>query len=282
MLARIDEVQKWHTSSRRMSLRRANCLAKINHAGWRGWSCWRVHTCTDHRSRWPSSSCTPRPPRPASIYVAPGAIYAPSADVYVRPAPAYRQQPYAEPGYGYRQPSYGTRALHIAHRHRSMASTDRPTPRSRPMSNARPSIPSVTTRRSVTTLPSVLRSDTTVRIATTRRNATMRWNTRRGRLCPCPTVRARDATTAMAGGSPAIKAAGIARVRCDCGDNRRMGGAQRYPSPFRARDRWVSLSLYPSYELSAQFPVYPPVGRGPWNWMPHFFAIEACSTATPR
>ena len=65
-LARKDEVQKWHTSSRRMSLRRANCLAKINHAGWRGWSCWRVHTCTDHRSRWPLSCCIPRPPRPAT------------------------------------------------------------------------------------------------------------------------------------------------------------------------------------------------------------------------
>ena len=107
------------------------------------------------------------------------------------------------------------RALPIAHLHRSMASTDRPTPRNQPMSNARPSIRSDTTRRSVATLPIV----TTVRIVTTRRNATMRWNTRRGRLCPYPTVRARDATTAMAGGSPAIKAAGIARVRCDCGDD---------------------------------------------------------------
>ena len=30
-------------------------------------------------------------------------------------------------------------------------------------------------------------------------NATMRWNMRRGRLCPCLIVRGRDATTAMAG-----------------------------------------------------------------------------------
>src|SRR5437868_10065524 len=29
-------VQKWHTSLCRISLRRANCLAKINHAGWLG------------------------------------------------------------------------------------------------------------------------------------------------------------------------------------------------------------------------------------------------------
>jgi len=35
----------------------------------------------------------------------------------------------------------------------------------------------------------------------------MRRNMRRGRRCPCPTVRERDATTAMAGGPPAIKAA---------------------------------------------------------------------------
>ena len=41
------------------------------------------------------------------------------------------------------------RALHIVHRHRSMASTVRP--RSRYMSNARRSIPSVTTLRSDTT-----------------------------------------------------------------------------------------------------------------------------------
>ena len=61
-------VQKWHTSSRKISLRRANCLAKINHAGWRGCVCWRRHTCTDHRSRWPSVSCTRRPARPATCH----------------------------------------------------------------------------------------------------------------------------------------------------------------------------------------------------------------------
>ena len=61
-------VQKWHTSSRRISLHRADCLAKINHAGWRGCVCWRFHTCTDHRSRWPLSSCTRRPARPATCH----------------------------------------------------------------------------------------------------------------------------------------------------------------------------------------------------------------------
>jgi hypothetical protein len=29
-------VQKWHTSARKISLHRADCLAKINRAGWRG------------------------------------------------------------------------------------------------------------------------------------------------------------------------------------------------------------------------------------------------------
>ena len=125
----------------------------------------------------------------SSVYVAPGGVYAPSANVYVRPGPTYRQPPYAESGYGYRPlMGMGRRARHIVRRHRSMASTDRPTPRSRSMSNAHQPIPSATTLRS----------------RTTRRNATMR----RGRLCPCPTVRGRDAssTTAMvAGGPPAIK-----------------------------------------------------------------------------
>jgi hypothetical protein len=40
---------------------------------------------------------------------------------------------------------------------------------------------------------------------------------RRGRHCPCPTVRGHDASTTMAGRPTAIEA-------------RRMGGAQRYPS----------------------------------------------------
>jgi hypothetical protein len=29
-------VQKWHTSARKISLHHADCLAKINRAGWRG------------------------------------------------------------------------------------------------------------------------------------------------------------------------------------------------------------------------------------------------------
>ena len=94
-----------------------------------GLHCWRRHTCTDHRSRWLSVvlySAAAAASDLSSVYVAPGGIYAPSADVYVRPAPAHRQPPYAEPGYGYRQPSYGTWIPPIAHRHRSMASTDRP------------------------------------------------------------------------------------------------------------------------------------------------------------
>ena len=148
----------------------------------------------------------------SDIYLAPGAVYAPSADVYVRPAPAYRQPPYAEPGYGYRQPSITERSPHTAHRHLSTASTARPTPRDRSTSNARPPIPSVTTLPSVPTLA----SPTTRRIATTARDATMRWSMRRGRRHPCPTVRALDATTVMAGGSPAIRS--TAEV-CDCGGN---------------------------------------------------------------
>ncbi len=118
-------VQKWHTSSRKISLRRANCLAKINHMLAAGLHCWRRHTCTDHRSRWPFVvlySAAGAASDLSSVYVAPGGIYAPSANVYVRPGPTHR--PYAEPGYGYRQPSYVD--PNTAHRQRSMASTDRP------------------------------------------------------------------------------------------------------------------------------------------------------------
>ena len=131
----------------------------------------------------------------SSVYVAPGGNYAPSANVYVRPTPAYRQPPTRNPVTDIGNPPITERPpLHTAHRQRSMASTDPPTPRSRSMSTARPLIPSVTTRAS----------------ATPRRNTTM--NMRRGRRCPCPTVRGRDATTAMAGRPTAIKTAGLARV----------------------------------------------------------------------
>ena len=73
-----------------------------------------------------------------------------------------------------------------------------------------PPIPSVTTLPSVATLA----SPTTRRIATTARDATMRSNTRRDRRRPCPTVRARDATMVMAGGSPAIRSTAWQRLHC--------------------------------------------------------------------
>ena len=60
-------------------------------------------------------------------------------------------------------------------------------------------------------------------------------NMRRGRRCPCPTVRGRDATTAMAGGPTAIEAAGIARVRCrDCDMTTRTYEALRAILDYRA------------------------------------------------
>ena len=140
----------------------------------------------------------------SSVYVAPGGIYAPSANVYVRPGPAYRQPPYAEPGYGYQQPSYGTpgpayRAPASVYGEYGAGYAPQPIYVERA-----PAYPERDYAHA---------SVTTVRSATTQGNATMRWNMRRGRLCPCPTVRGRDATTAMAGGSPAIKAA-ASRVRC--------------------------------------------------------------------
>ena len=143
-------VQKWHTSSRKISLRPGGSLSGTTPpvAGIR-----RRRSCKLDPSpaRRPSASCGVGGRRGSdlsSVYVAPGGIYAPSANVYVRPGPAHR--PYAEPGYGYRQPSTGW-ILHTAHRQRSMASTERPTPRSRSMSTARPPIPSVTTPGSATT-----------------------------------------------------------------------------------------------------------------------------------
>jgi len=118
----------------------------------------------------------------SSVYMAPGAIYAPSANVYVRPGPTYRQPPYAEPGYGYRQPSYET-----------------PGPAYRaPASVYGEYGPAYAAQPVYVERAPPIRSVTTLRSGTTRRNATMR----RGRLCPCPTVRGRDAssTTAMAAG----------------------------------------------------------------------------------
>ena len=179
----------------------------------------------------------------SSVYVAPG-IYAPSADVYVRPTPAYRQPPYAEPGYGYRRPIMGGRACiprtgiglwRVRTGLRRAAGLCRPRARlSRALLRARAS-----------TLPSV----TTLRIATPRRNTTMRWNMRRGRLCPCPTVRGRDATTAMAGGPTAIKAAGT------CAGSIFLANRGRgLVDSVLARSFWVS----PWDGVSEAIPITPP------------------------
>ena len=137
----------------------------------------------------------------SSVYVAPGGIYAPSANVYVRPGPTHR--PYAEPGYGYRQPSY----VDPAYRAPAAVYGDYEPPyAARPVYVDRaPAYPERYYAPSVTTL-----SLTTPGSATPRRNTTM--NMRRGRRCPCPTVRGRDASTTMAGRPTAIEA-------------RRMGGA---------------------------------------------------------
>ena len=134
----------------------------------------------------------------SSVYVAPGGIYAPSANVYVRPGPAHR--PYAEPGYGYRQPSY----VDPAYRAPAAVYGDYGPPyAARPVYVDRaPAYPErYYAQRALTTPGS----------ATPRRNTTIA-NMRRGRRCPCPTVRGRDASTTMAGRPTAIEA-------------RRMGGA---------------------------------------------------------
>ena len=190
-------VQKWHTSSRRISLHRADCLAKINHAGWRGCA---VGDFTHVPIIAHAGLCRPvlggrRGQRPV--------IRLRGARRNLR---AFRQRlrasgtgPSALRGTRLRISAAllrGRRGIHTVHRHRSMASTDRPTPRSRSMSTARPPIPSVTTLPSVTTPGS----------ATPRRNTIMRRNMRRGRRCPCPTVRGHDASTTMAGRPTAIKA----------------------------------------------------------------------------
>ena len=197
----------------RISLRPANCLAKINHAG-----CGAALLKSSHMYRSSLTlafvalcSATAAASDLSSVYVAPGGIYAPSADVYVRPAPAYRQPPYAEGGYGYRQPSYGTpgpayRAPAAVYGEYGPAYAA-----AAGLCRTRAGLSGALLRPGAS-LRSVV---TTVRIATTRGSATMRWNTRRGRPCPCPTVRARDATTAMAGGSPAIN------HRCHCDDSGR-------------------------------------------------------------
>ena len=73
-----------------------------------GLHCWRRHTCTDHRSRWPSVSCTRRPARPATCHPS---TWRPAESTRLPPTsmcvPDRTHRPYAEPGYGYRQPSYG-------------------------------------------------------------------------------------------------------------------------------------------------------------------------------
>jgi hypothetical protein len=124
----------------------------------------------------------------------------------------------------------------IAHRQRSMATTDRPTPRVRSMSTARRPTPSVTTLNS----------------ATTRRTTTM--NMRRGRRCRCPTVHAcgHDATMAMADGLTAIEVAlspdGWAERKrypsCPFG----TGLICRGPSSIRPAKVMGFVSLYPSYK----------------------------------
>src|SRR4051812_36116738 len=100
-------VQKWHTSSRRISLCRALCLAKINHAG-----CGAALLEASHmyRSSLTLAFCVLYSAAGAasdlsSVYVAPGGIYAPSANVYVRPGQTHR--PYADPGCVYGHPSSG-------------------------------------------------------------------------------------------------------------------------------------------------------------------------------
>ena len=137
----------------------------------------------------------------SSVYVAPGGIYAPSANVYVRPGPAHR--PYAEPGYGYRQPSY----VDPAYRAPAAVYGDYGPPyAAQPVYVDR--APAYPERHYA---PERYYAPTSLRSATPRRNTTMR-NMRRGRRCPCPTVRGHDASTTMAGRPTAIEA-------------RRMGGA---------------------------------------------------------
>ena len=137
----------------------------------------------------------------SSVYVAPGGIYAPSADVYVRPEPAYRQPPYAEPGYGYRQPSYYGRPGPAYRAPASVYGEYGPAYAPRPayVERAPAYVPERHYARERHYAPDRYYAQDRYYAG----NATLRWNTRRDRRCPCPTVRARDATTATAGGSPA-------------------------------------------------------------------------------
>ena len=262
-----------------MSLRRANCLAKINHAGWRGWSCWRVHTCTDHRSRWPSSSCTPRPPRPAT-----STWRRAESTRHQRTSMCVRHRPIGNSLT--RSPVTDISSLLMLWDGPCLSRTCIGLWRVR--TGLRPATSLCRTRARLS--GAILRAGASLRSRSLLRSGSLlRAGTRL-----CAGIRAEAAFARTLPFARAMRRrlwqVGLLRLKLPAlrefvaiaVTTRRMGGAQRYPSPFRARDRWVSLSLYPSYELSAQFPVYPPVGRGPWNWMPHFFAIEACSTATPR
>ena len=193
------EVQKWHTFSRRISLRRANCLAKINHmlaAGLRMLEATHMYRSSLTLAFVVLYLGGRRGQRPVIRLrgARRNSTRLPLMSTCVRDRPignGLTRTPVMDIG----SPLTGRWIPHTARRHRSMASTNGPTPRSRSMSNARPLI------RSVTTLPSA----TTRASATTRRNRTTAWNTRRGRRCPCPTVRAHAATTAMAGGPPATE-----------------------------------------------------------------------------
>ena len=216
----------------------------------------------------------------SDIYVAPGGIYAPSADVYVRPAPAYRQQPYAEPGYGYQQPSYYGTPAPAYRAPASVYGEYGPAYAPQPAYVERaPVYPERYYAQERRYAPDRYYGQDRYYAAGTRLCAGIRAEAAFARALPFARAMRRRLWQV---GLLRLKLPALREFVAIAVTTRRMGGAQRYPSPFRARDRWVSLSLYPSYELSAQFPVYPPVGRGPWNWMPHFFAIEACSTATPR
>ena len=256
-------VQKWHTSSRKISLRPTICLAKINHAGWRGLSCWRLHTCTDHHSRWLLLCCALRPPRPATCHPSTwrrAEFYAPSADVYVRPGPTYRQPPYAEPGYGYRQPSYGT----PSYPYRAPASVYGE------YGPAYAAQPAYVERAPAYPERSYAPERSTLRIATTRRNATMRWNMHRDRLCPCPTVRGRDATTAMAGGPTAIKPPALRRDRHTAG---RRELTRRTPASAR-------MSVEPALFFRGCDPVLP--SPHSFDLIPEERALARVSKDAPR
>ena len=196
-------VQKWHTSSCRISLHRADCLAKINHAGWRGCVVGGfIHVpiiahaglCRPVLGGW-------RGQRPV--------IRLRGARRNLR---AFRQR--------LRASGTGPSALRGTRLRISAAL----------LCDAGVSIPCTgiglwRVRTGLRRAAGLCRSRARLSRAllrsgsvTTRRNTTMRRNMRRGRRCPCPTVRGHDASTTMAGRPTAIKA-------------RRMGGARRYHRP---------------------------------------------------